>query len=111
MSLSQSVPEEKQSSAFSRIEERRELGQLVPCVTVWLVSKWDKGADRGLDVRSITLDFGSANRTGSVSLQRTKRGKENQPNVPFAGQVLRFRLKKRSSLTLSHLSTHLAWNS
>lgn len=48
----------------------------------------------GLDVRSITLDFGSANRTGSVSLQRTKRGKENQPNVTFAGQVLRFRLKK-----------------
>lgn len=47
MSLGQSVPEEKQSSAFSRIEERRELGQLVPCVTVSLVSKWDKGADRG----------------------------------------------------------------
>lgn len=45
-------------------------------VTDW--STCPKGThDRsgGLDVHSITLDFGSADRTGSVSLQTTKMGK------------------------------------
>lgn len=41
----------------------------------WLVGvqKGQRGRS-GLDVRSIALDFGSADRTGSVSLQRTKTG-------------------------------------
>lgn len=49
-------------------------------IHVSLIGRCPKGTKgqiggRMLDVRSITLDFGSADRTGSVSLRRTKTGK------------------------------------